>query len=178
MGIAAVSSTKLLEYLDDPKRPDQSLTIPSGWRPTAAEPLPVVRCTMIKRDGTRCKKWSLRGTTVCVKHGASLPDVREHAAALVEAARLRIIGNTDMAVDVLEDLMQPGTADAIRLKAADSILDRAGIRGGLQIDVEVTDNTSPAEALLSRLSKLNASADILDAEVLDSEEDLDQLPLF
>lgn len=166
----------------------QGSEIPLGWKPTAAEPLPVVRCVQIKKDGQRCARWSLRGTDRCVKHGGQLPNVKGNAEAKVEAARMRLVENLDLAVDVLEDLMQPGTAEAIRLKAAESVMDRTGLRGGfeVQIDAEVTVN--PADTVKERLAKLSAGAqavaemqskaraqrddddDIIDAEVVPEPE--------
>lgn len=166
---------------------EQGSDIPVGWKPTVAEPLPVVRCTTIKKDGTRCKAWSLRGATVCIAHGARLPNVHKNAEARIEAARLRIIENADMAVNVLEELMQPGTAESIRLKASTEILDRAGVRGGYEIQVDGEVTVSPADEIAKRLSKLSEGAkavenmrsrvmeasgeeDIIDAEVVEDEE--------
>lgn len=119
--------------------------IPATWKPTLNEPVPVIRCTAIKRDGDRCKRWSLRGTNVCVKHGGQLPTVQEHAAAVVEAARLRIINMTDQAVDVLQDLMVNAAAEKIRLDAARDVLDRAGVKGALEIDLTVSQGESAAD---------------------------------
>lgn len=128
--------------------------IPAAWKPTMAEPVPVVRCIQIKRDGERCRKWSLRGTTKCVKHGGNLANVREHAEAVVESARLRLIGNTDRAVDVLEELMDPQTSAQVRLKAATEVLDRAGVRGGIDIHQETEVTVNPSELLDQRLAQL------------------------
>src|SRR4051794_26381530 len=69
------------------------LIVPPSWkRATVGAPVPVVRCTYIfpdthDRPGEQCKRWSLRGTTVCIKHGGALPGVREHSEAVVESAR-------------------------------------------------------------------------------------------
>src|SRR4030095_11889824 len=72
---------------------EQGLEVPMGWKPTLAEPVPVVRCTgMSTQSGERCKRWSLRGTTVCKIHGGQLPNVQEHANAIVESARMRLFG--------------------------------------------------------------------------------------
>lgn len=126
--------------------------VPADYRKTLAEPVPVARCRSIARStGERCRRWGLRGTTkivpqddgtimvggLCQKHGGSLPNVQEHAAAVIEAARLRIIGLADMAVDVLEDLALNSTADQVRLGASRDLLDRANVKGTTEIDVKV-----------------------------------------
>lgn len=171
--------------------------IPAAWKPTMAEPVPVVRCTTIKRDGERCRRWSIRGATNCVKHGGQIPNVREHAEAVVESARLRLIGNTDRAVDVLEELMDPQTSAQVRLKAATEVLDRAGVRGGVDIHQETQVTVNPSELLDQRLAQLRRrgaearerlsdvfSDDIVEAEVVNEQQDaavapeVDQPSLF
>lgn len=131
---------------------EQGLEVPMGWKPTITEPVPVVRCTATSTtSGERCKRWSIRGTTVCQTHGGRLPSVIEHSQAVVESARLRLMGLADDAVEVLHDLIQPGTPDAIRLKAAENVLNRTGIKEALEFKVEVTNNNSPSEGILKTL---------------------------
>lgn len=140
----------------------QGSITPLNWKPTPTYPVPVVRCTQIKKDGERCKRWSLRGYTKCHRHAGpgAMKDgnVAKYAEAVVEAARLRLIDSSEMALNVLEELTQPGTSEGIRLKAATEVLDRAGVRGGfdLKVDVQVTDN--PADKIAERLEKLAAGA--------------------
>lgn len=130
---------------------EQGSNIPAGWRPTVSEPVPVVRCTAIKSNGERCKRWSLRGATVCYTHGGRLNGVSEHAAAVVEGAKLRLIGLTDLAIDQLEDLVRNGSAEKIRLDAARDILDRAGAKGAVEINVEVTQSETAADRVRAKL---------------------------
>jgi hypothetical protein len=160
---------------------DQGSPIPLGWKPTPAEPVPVVRCTQIKADGDRCNNWSLRGYHKCFVHSGrgGLKNVTKYAEAVVESARLRLIDESDGAVTQLVTLMQPGTAEQIRLKAATEILDRAGIRGGFEIDttIEVTDN--PADLIRKRLHELKEGAeaaqkirdgyDVVDGEIIEDQ---------
>lgn len=163
---------------------EQGTEIPMGWKPTAAEPIPVTRCTGLRKsDGERCERWSLRGTTVCKKHGAQLPSVQEHAAAVVESARLRLFGLADDAVEVMYELIQPGTSDAIRLKAAENILNRSGIKDAIEINVEVNHNEDPSESIFKQLTimrerakkkeeeELTDEGEILDAEESDETEE-------
>lgn len=170
----------------------QESNVPKGWKPTVDKPVPVVRCTIIKSDGDRCKRWSIRGATVCHKHGGTLPSVREHAEAVVEATRMRIIDNADDAVGVLEQLMQPGTSENVRLKAATEVLDRAGVRGGFDIHQETEVTVNPSELLAERLTTLRRRSeearermsdifggDVLEGEIVgDSETEDDQPTLF
>lgn len=141
-------------------RPEPVLEIPESWtRATLDAPVPVVRCHYIfpdshDRPGEQCKRWSLRGTRVCQKHGGRLPDVRKHAAAVLEDARMRLLGLADKGVDTLEELMDTAQSEAVRLGAVKEILDRGGVRGGTEIDVNVTAEQSSADILKDRLAKL------------------------
>lgn len=157
---------------------EQGLEIPMGWKPTVNEPIPVVRCTgMSSTTGERCKKWSLRGSDKCTRHGAQLPNVREHADAVVESARLRMFGLADEAVDVLEELLKPGTTEQVRLKAAENILNRAGIRDAIEIHVEhdntslVDDITKKLNVMRDRMRPAEPEEDIIDAEEIEVDEE-------
>lgn len=77
-------------------------------------------------------------------HGAQLPNVQKAAATKVEAAKLRLLEDSDLAVDTLFELLRPGVADQVRLGAAKDILDRAAIKGGADLTVEVTHNVNPS----------------------------------
>jgi hypothetical protein len=167
----------------------QDSIVPKGWVPTKDAPVPVVRCVEIKKDGERCGRWSVRGLTKCASHlrGAhkNFENVADRVQATLDSARMRLLDDADLAVDTLEALMQPGTAEAIRLKSATEILDRVGIKGGIDINVEVTDSRDPAESIRTRLERLATSTpaltatpddDIEDAEVL--ADDPDQPTLF
>lgn len=154
---------------------EQGVEIPSGWKPTVENPVPVVRCKATSTtSGERCKRWSIRGTTVCQSHGGRLPNVIEHSQAVVESARLRLFGLAEQAVDVLEDLSQPGTSDAIRLKAAELILNRAGLKDAVELKVEVTQGVSPSEDILKKLSimrdRITASSEDEMEELIDEGE--------
>lgn len=162
---------------------EQGSEIPLGWKPTATEPVPVVRCVQIKRDGDRCKNWSLRGYTKCRKHAGPQylmkdGNVQKYAEAVIEAARLRLIDSSDMALDTLLELAQPGTSEGIRLKAATEVLDRAGVRGGFEVKVEQNVNVSAGDEIAKRLENLAKGAATVEqmrakaaAGLLDSEED-------
>jgi hypothetical protein len=78
----------------------------------------------------------------------------------VERARAKLTQAAPYAVDVLEDLMENAQSEPVRLKASTEILDRAGVRGGIEFDarLEVTDGRSPAEVVAERLNRLAAGA--------------------
>lgn len=129
----------------------QDSNIPRMWTPTLAKPIPVVQCTAIKKDGTQCRKWAVRGVLVCMKHGAQLPQVRKVAEERVQAARVQMMGMTTDATKVLEQLMQPGVPEGIRLKAATEILDRSGLKAGMEVNVTVEHVGSPLADIMNQL---------------------------
>lgn len=75
-----------------------------------------------------CLSQAARGGKVCHAHGALIPQVKAAAErALAEAAEvvaMRLIGMTDGAED-----------EKVRLAAMNSVLDRAGIKGGVSVEV-------------------------------------------
>lgn len=155
--------------------------MPAGWKPTAKNPVPVVRCHGYTVTGDRCNRWSLRGTTVCRKHGAQLPSVAAHADAVVESARLQIFGMADDAAEYLGELMKPGVPDAIRLKAIENVLNRSGIRDGMDLNVTVQNNSTAAEDIQKKLAvmaeRMKPKEEPEDlGEVLDEPENLPEEP--
>jgi len=67
------------------KAPKQSPAVDAAWDPTVCRR----RCVRIKKDGERCKKRPVLGTTVCGSHGAGKGSpVRASADAKVAAAKL------------------------------------------------------------------------------------------
>lgn len=168
----------------------QGSAVPLGWKPSMQKPVPVVRCVVIKKNGKRCGRWSMRGMTKCYAHGKNtlnFPNVTAHRDAIIEAARMRLLDDADLAVGTLEQLMQPGTNEGIRLKAATEVLDRVGVRGGFEVEVEVQSVESPAEVIANRLKTLRERGkaaleagygaveqpddEVLDAEVVADSDD-------
>ena len=158
----------------------QGTVVPKDFKPTASQPLPPVRCTGIVRNGERkgqqCGKWSIEGASVCIVHGGRLPNVKEAARKHREAAKLRLLGLSDDAIDTFESLLKPGTADQVRLGAAKEILDRAGITKDADLTVEVKHSIAPSEIISNRLReianrKLKDQEEALEdqGEVLDAE---------
>jgi len=66
---------------------------------------------------------------------------------------MRLIGLADPAIDQLEDLVKNASAEKIRLDAARDILDRIGVKGALEVNVEVQKTESAADRLAARLAE-------------------------
>jgi hypothetical protein len=103
----------------------------------------------------------------------------------IERARAKLTQAAPYAVDVLEEMMTEAESEQVKLKAATEILDRAGIRGGVELDTNVNIDVRPAASViaerLNRLAinatdaaaklsqagiKVEADKDIIDAEVV------------
>jgi hypothetical protein len=121
-------------------------------------PLPK-RCKAIKDDGIRCQLWTGGRPTddgLCRVHLGSL---RNKPTDSVERARSRLTQATPSAVDTLENLMENAESEPVKLKAATEILDRAGIRAGIDINTDVTLDVRPAASIIAeRLQRLATNA--------------------
>ena len=130
---------------------------PKPGRQPAALP---TRCRAIKDDGIRCMMWSsgrLKDDGYCRVH---LGSIQRKPGEDVERARAKLTQAAPYAVDVLEELMESAQSEPVRLKASTEILDRAGVRGGVEFDarIEVSDGRSPADIVAERLNRLAAGA--------------------
>lgn len=107
-----------------------------------AEPVEVAKrqCTATNRQGERCKRYPIPGGTVCTNHGGGAPQVKRRA-------QQRLLDAIDPAISVLIEEMHSAAKSADRQKAANSILDRAGIPRV----VKETDSDTAREHLLERL---------------------------
>jgi hypothetical protein len=132
------------------------------------------RCRTVKTDGIRCMLWSsgrVKDDGLCRVH---LRTVRRPGAD-IERARAKLVQSAPYAVDVLEDIMENGQSEPARLKAATEILDRAGVRGGVEMDIGVDVQVrSAADIVNERLQRLalgaiHAAARLPDALVVDAE---------
>jgi len=165
---------------------------PGSRRAPKAQPH---RCRMMKTDGIRCMLWSsgrVKDDGLCRVHLR----VQRKPGEDVERARRKLMQAAPYAVDVLEDLMENAISEPVKLKASTEILDRAGVRGGMELDVgvEVTDSRPPAVIVAERLQRLAEGAvmvagglgarvqigtdpdpEIEDAEVVEGEVDASEL---
>jgi hypothetical protein len=151
-----------------------------------------MRCKAIKDDGIRCMLWSSgrpKDDGYCRIH---LGSIQRKPGEDIERARAKLTQAAPYAVDVLEDLMENAESEPVRLKASAEILDRAGVRGGVEFDanINVHDSRPPATIVAERLQRLASGAiemaaklsqagiempkdesDIQDAEVVSDSED-------
>jgi hypothetical protein len=135
------------------------------------------RCRIIKSDTIRCMLWSsgrIKDDGLCRIH----LKVQRKPGEDIERARAKLVQAAPYAVDVLEELMETAESEPVRLKASTEILDRAGVRGGtdLSVDVTVDDKRDPHDIVLERLNRLrdgaNAVAERLardEAEIVEAE---------
>lgn len=141
------------------------------------------RCRQIKTDGIRCMLWSTgrpKDDGLCRVHLRSL---KNRPTDDLERAREKLTQAAPYAVDKLEEMMEFAESEPVKLKAATEILDRAGIRGGVEIDSTVNVDVRPAaDVIQERLERLAAGAaaaaatlhedgnKIIDAEIVEEEE--------
>lgn len=88
-----------------------------------------------------------------------LRSVKHKTSDDIERARNKLVQAAPYAVDMLEDLMENAESEPVKLKAATEILDRAGVRGGIEIDSTVNLDVRPAANIIAeRLNRLAAGA--------------------
>jgi hypothetical protein len=147
------------------------------------------RCRQIKDDTIRCMLWSSgrpKDDGLCRIH---LRSTKHKTSDDIERARTKLVQAAPYAVDMLEQLMETAESEPVKLKAATEILDRAGVRGGIEIDTSVNIDVRPAaQVIAERLDRLAQGAiesaaklaaaglhvlpdsDIVDAEVVQEKE--------
>jgi len=127
------------------------------YRPAVAGP--PSRCRARRMDGKRCQNWTgglVQNDGLCKTHIGSRANAEDNFGSnLMQKARNRLISASVGAVDGLEEMAQGATSEAVRLGAYKEILDRAGIRGGVEIDSTVNVNVTSAEDIVrARLANL------------------------
>jgi hypothetical protein len=140
------------------------------------------RCRQVKHDGIRCMLWAsgrIKDDGLCRVHLRSL---KHKTSDDIERAREKLTQAAPFAVDKLEELMEFAESEPVKLKAATEILDRAGVRGGIEIDTSVLMDVRPAaQVIAERLERLQLGAEqtaarltqelgIVDAEVVEETE--------
>jgi len=104
------------------------------------------KCGALKRDGSPCEKWALRGFDRCLLHGGG-------TALAKNAIKKRLLALAGPALDRLVELMS-SSDDKVALAATIGLLDRAGLGPHAVVDVnerrqEIADLSD--EALAQRL---------------------------
>src|ERR1700730_10114119 len=77
------------------------------------------KCRARNRRGQACGRWALRGSTVCISHGAAAPQVRRKAAE-----RMALL--VPHALGALARLLEPNVDERLQLLAAREVL-RLGV---------------------------------------------------
>lgn len=111
--------------------------------------LPARPCGAKRSNGEPCKKPAIKGGTVCQTHGGSAPQVRKKAA-------LRLLELVDPAIAVLAREMVQADKSADRQRAANSVLDRAGVPR----TATVIDGESAKSLLVERINALRGEAEL------------------
>jgi hypothetical protein len=106
-------------------------------------------CTAKRSNGEACNKPPIKGGTVCATHGGSAPQVRRKAA-------LRLLELVDPAIAVLAREMVQADKSADRQRAANSVLDRAGVPR----TATVIDGESAKALLVERINALRGEAEL------------------
>lgn len=118
-----------------------------------------VMCAYTYKGGKTCGRVAVVGYDRCDLHGGMYLDPETVKGVLMRGQE-KIVAASDAAIETVVDLMQNSTQDAIRLKAAEMMLDRAGYRPGMEITItgEGGDaSQSPADLLRQRLDRLRPS---------------------
>lgn len=77
-----------------------------------------------------CGNWRIRGGKVCYKHGGSVTRVKE-------AAQIRLLCAADAAAGALVAIaLDPAADGKTRVMAINSLLDRVGIRAGIELSAD------------------------------------------
>lgn len=131
------------------------------YRPSIAGP--PQRCRARRTDGHRCQNWTggrVDNDGLCKMHvGTRANDPENFGTNVLTRARNRLISASIGAVEGLEELAQTATSEPVRLGAYKEILDRAGLRGGIEIDQKVEVNINNAEEIVrKRLEEIAARA--------------------
>lgn len=85
-----------------------------------------------KQSGQRCKRRPHPGTNVCVFHGAGSPKVKAKAQ---ERLAERLAALAPPAISAMSELVKTKRPPAVRLRAAQDLLDRCGFGAVAKINV-------------------------------------------
>ncbi len=102
------------------------------------------KCSARNGKGEPCGNYPIRGATVCGYHGGKAPQVRD-------AARKRLLAAADDAASTLVAIIADGGEDsAVRVRAINSLLDRADVVGTKRVRSEVAAWSAPTPEEASR----------------------------
>lgn len=127
-----------------------------------------IRCTHVstttnsttgKVSKHQCRARSIGGSGYCERHGGSYltPD---ETASLVRASQQKLFAASSKAVEVMAELMMNSTNDAVRLRAAEQVLNRSGLSESRDMTVHlkgeagVGETRSASESVRERIMQL------------------------
>ena len=143
---------------------DEEPPVRAGSRGQYYPPTQERRCTATNRNGEQCMRWAIPGGSVCVTHGGKAPQVRRKAA-------LRMVELVDPAIATVARVMVDDHArHSDRLRAAENVLDRAGVSRKSEI---VTPDDART-VLVQRLTELRESRETsveIDFQPIEEPED-------
>ena len=116
------------------------------------------RCSVQKSDGTRCWGWSDGSTDtlgMCRVHARRAGKYQPLGMSQMQIARNRLQSGVGEMVNTLEELANTAESETVRLGAVKDFLDRAGIRGGFEVETKVEVTVSEAADIVKdRIAKL------------------------
>lgn len=104
---------------------------PSPRRDAELSSNPENQCVGHKKNGERCRKYAIRGSTVCRTHGGATKHVRDRARVRVQNASDRLVSK--LIEFAFDDTKPPDT----QLRAIRDALDRAGMQPTTQVEIGI-----------------------------------------
>lgn len=126
-----------------------------------------------------CHREAIPGTDMCARHGGQWISAKDQAD-VSRRIHDKLLIAAESSVRVLQDLMDNGRSEQVRLMAATAVLDRAGIGATVNInhtgEITVDSQTEAATAIKARLERLadnmasrSAIESAVDLEPVDAE---------
>lgn len=113
------------------------------------------RCTATKRDGTRCWSWCADKDSegICRAHAPAVFRANDMGHQIM-LAKIKMNQAAPAMADVLEELALGAVSEQVRLKAAETILDRVGVSASSEININgnLEVQHSAADAVKERLA--------------------------
>ena len=128
--------------------------IASPWFPAAP-------ATCRHSEPKACQRPAIPGTDLCQRHGGAAVLSPADRAMVSRAVADRLVELSERAVRVVEDMMDQGRSEKVRLDAAIAVLDRTGVGPTTTLRLEAGEDDgspSPAQVIAERLERLGDSA--------------------
>lgn len=110
-----------------------------------------------------CSREAIPGTGVCARHGGQwITEEDRVAASRAVTERMEMLSSR--AVRVVEDLLDHGRSEKVRLEAALAVLDRVGMGAASTLHIDTGDGPDPADLIRARLDRLSSA--IVDGEIV------------